>query len=122
MQKKFSRETFKLLNKNLNFVSTQDKINKKELHNQLDNFFRHIKLRSHFQDTCKQADLSDEEFKSKSKYWVPTKTHHTIDPFIEATKNGINEQLTKTKKSSCSSLTKKEREVLEQLKRPTISL
>ena len=32
-QTKFSRETCKLLNKNLNFVPTQNKINKKELHN-----------------------------------------------------------------------------------------
>ena len=38
-QKIFSRPTFKLLNKNLNFVPTQNKRNKKELHNQLDEFF-----------------------------------------------------------------------------------
>ena len=38
-QKIFSRSTFKLLNKNLNFVPTQNKRNKKELHNQLDEFF-----------------------------------------------------------------------------------
>ena len=101
-QKIFSRETFKFLNKNLNFVPTQNKINKKELHNQLDKFYRRIKLKAHFQDTCKQADLSDDEyrFKIKSKHWVSTKIHHTVDTFIEATKKDINEQLTKTKKSS----------------------
>ena len=70
-QKNVLRETFKLLNKNLNFVPTQ---NKKELHNQLDEFYKPIKLKAHFQDTCKQVDLSNEEnrFKSKSKHWVPT--------------------------------------------------
>ena len=61
-------------------------------------FYRPIKLKAHFQDTHKQVDLSDEEsrFKSKNdKHRVPTKTHHTINTFIEATKIDINEQLTK---------------------------
>ena len=50
------------------------------------------KLKARFQDTLKQADLSDEEcrFKSKNnKHQVPTKTHHTIDTFIEATKKTL---------------------------------
>ena len=45
-----------------------------------------------------QVDLSGKEyrFKSKIKHWDPTKTHHKIDTFIEATKEDSNEQLTKT--------------------------
>ena len=64
-------------------------------------------------------DLSGEEyrFKSKNKHWVPTKVHYTIDTFIEVAKNDINEQLTKTKKSSYNNLSEKELEVLEQLKK-----
>ena len=71
------------------------KQNKKELHNQLDEFYRRIKLKTHFQDT-----LSDEayRFKSKIKCWVPTKIDHAIDTLIEATKKDIDEQLTETKK------------------------
>ena len=78
-QKKLSGETFKLLNKNLDFVQNQTNINKKELHNQLDEFYRCIKPKAHFEDMHKQANLFDEEyrFKSKSnKNWVPTKTYH----------------------------------------------
>ena len=41
-QKKFSRETFKLLNNYLNFVPNQNEINKKEFHNQLGKFYRRI--------------------------------------------------------------------------------
>ena len=59
-QKTFSRKTFKLLNKKLNFVPTQNRMNTKELHNQLDEFYRRIKLKAHFQDTRKEVDLSDE--------------------------------------------------------------
>ena len=63
-------------------------MNKKELNNQLDEFYRRIKLKAHFQGTLKVAELSDEEyrFKNKSKYWVPKNLHHTRDTFIEATK------------------------------------
>ena len=66
----------------------------------MDKFCRRIKLKTHFQDTRKQADLSDKEysFKSKSKLSVPTKIHHIIDTFIKLTKKEIDEQLTKTKK------------------------
>ena len=76
------------------------KRNKKELHNQLDEFYRRIKLKTHFQDYSKQVDLSDEahRFKSKIKYWVPTKIDHAIDTLIEVTKKDIDEQLTETKK------------------------
>ena len=60
----------------------------------MDEFCKRIKLRAHFYGTHKQADLSDEEyrFKSKNKHWVPTKTehHHTIDTFIESKKKDIN--------------------------------
>ena len=92
-QKKFSRKTFKLLNKNLNFVPAPNKINQKEL-NKLEEFYRRIKLKFHFQDTLKQVDLSDEEyrFRNKNKHCVPTKMHHTIGPFIEAIKKDTDEQ------------------------------
>ena len=46
----FSLDTFKLLNKNLNFVPITKKYNKKQLDNDTENFFRLIKLRAHFKD------------------------------------------------------------------------
>ena len=89
---------------------TQNKINKKEVHNQLHKFFRCIKLTAHFHDTTKQADLSNKEyrFKGKNKHWVPTKIHHALDTFMEATKKDINEQLTKILKSSYNRFFKRE--------------
>ena len=72
----------------MNFVPTQNEINKTELHNQLDEFYRRIKLKTHFQDILKQIDLSNKKyrFERKSKYWVLTKIHQTVDTSIEATK------------------------------------
>ena len=57
----------------------------------MDELYWHIKVKAHFQDTCKQADLSDAEyrFKSKSKNWVPTKIHHAIDTFLDTTKKAL---------------------------------
>ena len=58
------------------------------MHNQLDEFYRRIKLKARFHGNRKEAELSDKEyrFKSKSKHWVPTKTHDTIDTFTKVTK------------------------------------
>ena len=95
------RETFKLLNKNLNFATTENKINKKELRNQLDDFYGRIILKGHFQDTRKQAHLCHKKYGFKSennKHWMPTETQHTKNTSINVTKIHINEQLTKTKK------------------------
>ena len=57
----------KLLNKSPNFVRNQNKVNKNELHNQMDELYRRIKVKAHFQDTRKQADLSDAEYRLKAK-------------------------------------------------------
>ena len=46
-------DTYKLLNKNLNFIPTSKRYNKNQLSSDLQNFFRLIKLRAHFKDeTC----------------------------------------------------------------------
>ena len=46
----FSLDTFKLLNKILNFVPTPKKCNKKQFDNDAKTVFRCIKLRAHFKD------------------------------------------------------------------------
>ena len=49
----FSFDTYKLLNKNLNFIPTSKRYNKNQLSSDLQNFYRLIKLRFHFKDeTC----------------------------------------------------------------------
>lgn len=84
----------------MNFVTTQNKINKMELYNQMEGFYRRTKLKAHFWDTHKQANLSDKKYAFKSKsdeHAVPSKTHHILNTFVEAIKEDINEQLSKTK-------------------------
>ena len=45
--KRFFNDTFKLLNKNLNFVTTQQSINKNTINRKLEDFFRQTKLKAH---------------------------------------------------------------------------
>ena len=45
--KRFFNDTFKLLNKNLNFVTTQQSINKNTTNRKLEDFFRQTKLKAH---------------------------------------------------------------------------
>ena len=55
--KRFCRDTFKLLNKNLNFVPMQKTINKDTIRKQFEGFFRRIRLRSYFKNK-KNKNLS----------------------------------------------------------------
>ena len=52
-------QEYKLLNKNLDFIPTPKVYNKKELDNDLKNFFRLIKLKAHFKDSINK-DISNE--------------------------------------------------------------
>ena len=45
--KRFCKDTFKLLSKNLNFVPTQKTINKDTINKQFEDFFRRTKLRAY---------------------------------------------------------------------------
>ena len=64
--KKFCKDTFKLLNKNLNFVPTQKTINKDTIKKQFEDFFRQIKLRACFKNK-KNKNLSSEEDRLKNQ-------------------------------------------------------
>ena len=46
----FTKQTFQLLNKNLNFIPTRSKKNKNQLNRKLDGFFRLIKLKTYLKD------------------------------------------------------------------------
>ena len=61
---KFSKATYRLLNKNLNFVPTQKKYNRNEFENDIENFYRRIKLTAHFgTHKTKQIKTEEETFK-----------------------------------------------------------
>ena len=96
--KRFCKNTFKLLNKNLNFVLTQKTINKDTIKKQFEDFFRQIKLRAYFKNK-KNLDLSSEEDRLKkpgNKNWIPTNNHQSIETFIEDTCNEIKEKVEET--------------------------
>ena len=108
--KRFYKDTFKLLNKNLNFVPTQKTVNKYTINNQFEDFFRRIKLRAHFKNK-KNKNLSSEEDRFKNltnKNWIPTDNNHSIETFIEKTRNEIQEKTEKTRLSKYSNLKIKE--------------
>ena len=99
--KRFYKDTFKLLNKNLNFVPAQKTINKDTINKQFEDFFRQIKLRAHFKNK-KNKNLSSEEDRFKkqtNKNWIPTNNHRSREIFIEATRNEIQEKTEKTRPS-----------------------
>ena len=51
--------------------------------------------------------------KPTDKTWIPKKTHHTIETFIEATNNEINEEIAHIKPPRYSNLSKREQKALE---------
>ena len=115
--KRFCKDTFKLSNKNLNFVPTQKTINKDTTNKQFEDFFRRIKLRAFFKNK-KNTNLSFEEDRFKkqtSKNWIPTNNHHCIDTFTEATRNEIQEVFEKTQPSKYWNLTIKEQKAMQEL-------
>ena len=87
-KKTFTKETFQLLNKNLNFIPTPSIFNKNQLNKQRDDFFRLIKLKAYFKDNnMHNSSTENQLFKPKTnKKWRPDKNHHTAETYTEATK------------------------------------
>ena len=64
--KTFTKKTFQLLNKNLNFITTPSIFNKYQLNNELDDFFRLIKTKAYFKDNnMYNPSAEDQLFKPK---------------------------------------------------------
>ena len=78
---------------NLNFIPTPEKINKKELLDDINNFNRRIKLKSHFGEAAPKEGLY---FKSNTS-WEPPNPHYTVKTFTESFKNKIVNCLNKNK-------------------------
>ena len=49
-KKTFTKDTFQLLNKNLNFIPTSKVYNKDKLNKELESFYRLLKLKAYFKD------------------------------------------------------------------------
>ena len=60
---------------------------KNELGNDLNNFFRLVKLKAYFKDSINKTTTKIKVFRAnKNKGWTPGINHHTIETFIEAVK------------------------------------
>ena len=78
----FTKDIFKLLNKNLNFIS-MFKTKKQKLYIEMESFFRLVKLKAYFKDQYNhKLNTDDQNFKPQSnKKWTPNKNHHTIETY-----------------------------------------
>ena len=120
-KKNFTKDVYKLLNKKLNFVSTQktfDKKTQKTFDKEVNDFYRRIKLKAHFKDTASHQHLTEDEiFKKRSiKSWIPPKNHLTVETIIEAANKDIDAVIKKLKGPKYSNLSEREQKALEELK------
>ena len=99
-KKRFTKETFKLLNKNLNLVPTQTNFNKNKLNKELKDFCGRIKLKAHFKNPKSKARFTEEDIfrKRTNKTWVPNSNHQSIETFLEATRNETSNEILKIKR------------------------
>ena len=113
--KNFSKPEFKVLGYNLNFIPTPDKINKKELAQDMKKFGRRIKLRDHFGDTLSEKPI----FKTTST-WEPGDNHHTVKTFLEdfsrRVKNGLSSPTPPGTTRTRKNISKPEQAALDSLK------
>ena len=97
-------------------MPTPEVYNRKKLDNDLNNFFRLIKLKAHFKDSTNK-DTDDENtmfIVNKNKGWTPDKNHHTIDTFVEAVKEDIECTKTFKPKQPHPNLEKGERKAIKE--------
>ena len=113
----FIKTEYKLLNKNLHFIPTPKVYNKNELDADLNDFFRHIKLKASLEDTSnnKNDDESRLFKQNKNKNWTPPNNHHTINTYIEAAKKSIKQNKTVTPRKIRPNLSKDEKVALKDL-------
>ena len=87
------------------------------LNEELEDFYRSIKLKAHSKNAENNDRVSEENIfrKPANKTWVPNDNHYNIETFIEATRNKINNEIKKTRWPNCSNLSVKEQKALQEL-------
>ena len=113
--KKFTKNDFKLLNKNLNFTPNPGKYNKTTFNKHKNTFYRRVILKSYFGDTEPEPYMG---YKKKSnKEWLPKNIHHSVKTFIEAVEHDLEKEQKEKKNDTKQNLTKDEIESLNNLKK-----
>lgn len=59
----------------------------------MNGFCQHMKLKAHFKDNTEIKEQNRRLLKTNHRKWTPNKIHQTIKRFIEATKNGVKDEL-----------------------------
>ena len=94
----------------------QKYFSKTKFFNEMNGFYRRIKLKAHFKDLIIKPKTEKNVFKKPTgKTWMPHKSHHPIETFMEATNNQINEEIAHIKLPKYSNLLKGEQKALEDL-------
>ena len=98
-------------------MPTRKVYNKHKLNEELESFYRLLKLKACFKDN-KNTKLTTEQqiFKPQMKEkWTPNKNNHTVLTCIEATQRELEKEQTKMKEKPCNNLTKNERRSVKEL-------
>ena len=113
--KRFTKYEYKLLNKNLSFCPRPNQFNRINFNKDLQAFFRRIKVKAHFADNTPYEPTEEERFgPEKDSTWAPDKVDHTVETFIAAVSNDLEDF--ENKKLPKDNLSKNERNALENLK------
>ena len=83
----------------------------------MEDFCRRIKLKAHFKNAENKDRFTEEGIfrKPTNKTCVPNNSHHSLETFIEGTRNEINNEIEKTKRPNYSNLSVKEQKELQVL-------
>ena len=77
----------------MSFIPTPGIYSKSKLNDELQNFYRLIKLKAYFKDT-ESTTKKDENtifIPEKQKPWTPSQNHHSIETFIDLLQHNIND-------------------------------
>ena len=104
-------------NKNLNFISTPKVYHKNKFNEELESFYRLLKLKACFKDNENtKVTMEQQIFKpQKKEKWTPNKNHHTVLTYIEATQRELEKEQTKMEEKPYNNLTKNERTSIKEL-------
>ena len=98
--------------------SNFEMFSKKSLDEEINDFYRRIKVKAHLETTLILKNKQNKKFfkTPKNKKKAPNKYHHIIKTFKEATKNRIKDELKTIRACKYINLSKKQHKALEELK------
>ena len=116
-----SHDERKVLSRGLSFIPVNQNFNKSNTQEDLQRFFRRVKLHAHFNDPDKPiTNIDDNEdsllnkYKKSSSSWTPSDVHPSINNFISRCKEDIDNI---NSEKSHTNITKSEYAALEKLKK-----